>query len=104
MPRVAYTVTATFSDRATADEFIGWLQGGHAAAVIAGGAESAMIVRHDPDPAGPAARVEVRYLFPSRFAFDHYIQAHAPALRAEGLARFGPQQGVTFSRQLGTVI
>lgn len=128
MSRLAYTVIASFLDLSTAEAFIAWLRGGHTDGVIAGGAESAMIVRLDPDPPAPApvspgvgaggsggsggagaaaggrARVEVRYVFPSRAVFERYLEIHAPALRAEGLAKFGPAQGVTMTRSIGEVV
>lgn len=69
-------------------------------AVIRGGASSATIVRQqEPDP----LRIEVRYVFPSREAFDRYVREFAPALRAEGLALFGPDSGVEFVRSLGVI-
>lgn len=105
-PQIAYTVTATLLDAAAAEEYIAWLTGGHVADVIAGGAASGQIARLDPAgaEAGSAARIEVRYLFPDRAAFDRYEQEHAPKLRAEGLARFGPDRGVGFERRVGAVV
>lgn len=113
MTRIAYTVTATLPDPATADEYAAWLLGGHLGAVLAGGAEAATLVRLDPDPTPDSTReqgpqeviqIEVRYLFPSRETFDRYLQVHAPALRADGLERFGPRRGIKFSRRTGTVV
>ncbi len=113
MTGLAYTVTASFQDAGVADEFVAWLKGGHVDAVIAGGATSAMIVRLDPDSqpgvvgAGAATarpRVEVRYVFASRADFEHYTSIHAPALRAEGMAKFGPSRGVAFSRSTGAIV
>jgi hypothetical protein len=103
MTRIAYTVTATLPDAPTADAYIEWLQDGHIDAVIAGGAHSAMVVRLDPAPAAPI-QVEVRYIFSTRENFDRYVQLHAPALRAEGLKRFGSTPGISFSRRTGTVV
>jgi hypothetical protein len=111
MTRFAYTVTATFPDAAIADEFVGWLRDGHVRAVIAGGAREATIVRLDVDPAparepATATRpaIEIKYEFDSREDFERYLRLHAPALRAEGMAKFGPERGVVLSRTLGTVI
>ncbi len=108
MTRIAYTVTATLPDSQTASEYIRWLQEGHTDAVIAGGAESAAIILLDPEPADGAApgpvQVEVRYVFPSRDALDRYIQQYAPALRADGLKRFGSRPGVSFSRRTGAFV
>lgn len=97
--QVAYTVRATFPDLATADEYIGWLTGGHIAQVLAAGASGATLVRLDGQP----PRVEVRYRFPTRGIFDRYEREHAPALRADGAARFGGRN-VSFERTLGAII
>lgn len=99
-----YTVTVTLPDSATADEFVGWLLGGHAAAVVAGGASRAEVVRLDPDAesgGGVSRVVEARYQFPSRRALEVYLRDHAPGLRAEGMARFGPERGVSMRRTIG---
>jgi hypothetical protein len=101
MPVIAYTVTATFPDDSTAEEYIGWLKAGHLEAVITAGASSGMIVRVQ-DPAEPV-RVETRYLFPDRRAFDDYLHRAAPALRAAGLERFGGR-GIGFERRTGVVL
>ncbi|MBX3358786.1 MAG: DUF4286 family protein [Phycisphaeraceae bacterium] len=111
MTPVAYTVLATLPDPATAEEFIAWLRDGHVDAVIAGGAHSAMIVRLDdvdpPDaaaaPGKSAVQVEIRYIFTTRQALDRYLVHTAPGLRADGLARFGPERGVRFERRTGTI-
>jgi hypothetical protein len=113
MPPIAYTVTATLPDEPAAARYLAWLTGGHSQAVLAGGAHSATICRLDPpaSPAGatPAAagasvRAEVRYLFPDRPSFDHYISEHAPKLREDGLRHFPPSLGVTFERRIGEVV
>lgn len=109
-PQIAYTVIATLPDGPTAEAYIAWLAGGHISDVIAGGALSGQIMRLDPAPgAGEGklpqeVRVEVHYRFPDRATFDRYERDHAPALRAEGLARFGPERGVRFERRLGEVV
>jgi len=108
MTRIAYTVTATLPDAEVASEYIRWLQDGHTDAVIAGGAESAAIILLDPEPAEGGApggvQVEVRYVFPSRDALNHYLHQYAPALRADGLKRFGTRPGVVFSRRIGAFV
>ncbi|HEX8876754.1 MAG TPA: DUF4286 family protein [Phycisphaerales bacterium] len=97
---IAYSVTATLPDSATALEYVGWLCGGHIQAVIAGGASTASVSRlSDPRT---TIEVEARYLFPNREAFDKYVAEVAPALRAEGLARFGNR--VRFSRRVAEVV
>ncbi len=102
MTRIAYTVTATFPDRRTADDYIRWLEDGHIDAVLERGAHSAMIVRVT-EPATPI-RVETRYIFSTRAQFDRYIERHAPALREAGLERFPPTTGVTFARTVGEIV
>jgi hypothetical protein len=100
VPTIAYTVAASFTAAAVADEWLRWLREGHVADVLAGGAERAVIVRLD----GPGREFEVRYEFPSREAFDRYLADHAPRLRAEGLARFPPERGVAYRRSVGEVL
>ncbi|MCL4742643.1 MAG: DUF4286 family protein [Phycisphaerales bacterium] len=102
MSAIVYTVTATLPDRPTAERYLDWLRDGHVDAVVAAGAHSAMIVRvtDPPDP----IRVETRYVFPTRQALDDYLANHAPALRAEGAERFGPETGVRFARTVGEVV
>jgi hypothetical protein len=99
MPVIAYTVAATFRDAALAAEWLRWLEDGHLAEVLAGGATDAEVVALD----GPEPSYEVRYHFPSREAFERYEREHAPRLRAEGLRRFPPEKGVTYRRSVGTV-
>ncbi|MEO1008370.1 MAG: DUF4286 domain-containing protein [Planctomycetota bacterium] len=101
---LAYTVIATARDRAAADEFIGWLAhpdgSGHARDVVDAGASSAEVVRLDTEPSGEV-RVEVRYLFVDRAAFDAYAAGPATALREEGLKKFPPGSPITLARTVG---
>ena len=101
MNRLIYTVLAEFDDSAVCDEFIAWLTDDHAAKVIEAGALSAEVTRLEPDPPNKPHRVEVRYRFSDRKAFDLYLAEGAPRLRHEGLARFGPETGVRMSRRIG---
>lgn len=101
--RIAYDVTATLPDEATAAEYIAWLEDGHLDKVIEGGAHSAMIVRLD-GPAGGSVRVETRYVFSTRENFDRYVEKFAPALRAEGLKRFPAGSAVAFERRTGVIL
>lgn len=101
---ICYTVTATLPDEATCASYIRWLEDGHVDAVIDGGAHSGMIVRLDPEPAGGNPRVQTVYLFPSRAAFDRYVAETAPALREDGIRRFGGIEGVSFARAIGEVV
>lgn len=100
MTRVAYTVTATLPDEPTRDSFVAWLLAGHVDQVRAGGADVARVVQLTDPPLG----VQCRYEFPSEEAFERYLRVHAPALRAEGVARFGSVSGVTFRREVGTIL
>ena len=100
MPRVAYTVTATLPDEPTRDRYERWLTGGHTQAVVAGGAASAQVVRL----LDPPLQVQTRYEFPTEAAWQGYLRDHAPRLREEGLRLFGPGSGVTFRREVGTIL
>ncbi|MFT3684840.1 MAG: DUF4286 family protein [Phycisphaerales bacterium] len=102
MSLIAYTVTARLPDLATRERFVAWLAGGHVAEVCGYGALSGQIVVLD-QPQGEPPVVEVRYLFPDRATLDRYFSEYAPRLRAEGLARFGPESGVQFSRSTGVI-
>lgn len=108
--RLCYAVIATLPNSQLADEYVAWLEDGHVDAVVKGGAHSAMIVRlHAAHPTpGVAAPVERRvmtqYIFTTREVFDQYVTRHAPALRADGLKRFGPERGVSFERLLGDIV
>jgi len=107
MPEVAYTVVATLPDERTLAEYVEWLLGGHTQAVVRGGAVSAEVI--GPCPTGPKGpemifRVESRYVFPTQEAFEAYEALHAPALRAEGITRFGGRGGISFARSVGQVV
>lgn len=100
MNRMSYVVTATMPDETLAREYQQWLLGGHIQRVMAGGATHAEVVRI-LEPADPL-RVQVRYVFASRMALDRYIKEFAPALRAEGLAKFGDR--ASFVREVGELL
>jgi hypothetical protein len=100
---VAYAVTAVFESLELVDRYIAWLSGGHVKAVCEGGASSAEIVQIET-PSGEHLSMSVRYQFPDRGTLEAYLTEHAPRLRAEGLAQFGPWSGVTFKRSTGVVV
>jgi hypothetical protein len=100
MPRVLYSVIAMLPDESTAQEYIGWLRGGHIAEVVRAGAESGMVVRVD---SAERPRVVAQYVFGSRAALERYIAEDAPRLRADGLAKFPQSRGVLFERQVGSI-
>jgi len=96
--RFSYTVTAEFDDAAVASEWVAWLEHGHLAEVLAGGALEASVVRLS------ALKLEARYLFADAAAFAKYEREAAPKLRAEGLAKFPATRGVRMSRSMGEVL
>lgn len=103
----AYTVACTFQNADIADEWIAWLRDEHLAEVLSAGALDARVIRFvqaATDPSSPQVRCEVRYHFPSREAFIIYERDHAPRLRAEGLKRFPPERGLSYSRSIGEVV
>ena len=95
-----YTVRCTFSDPAVVDEWIAWLRDEHLADVCAAGAVDAEVVRLDGEP----LRIEVRYRFADRAAFDRYERDHAPRLREEGLRRFPLERGLSYARRTGEIV
>lgn len=99
MAEFHYTVEATFTDPAVAEEWVAWLRDGHIADVMRGGALDARVVRLD----GAELVFQVHYRFASRESFAHYERAFAPALRAEGLARFPTSRGVGYRRSVGDI-
>jgi hypothetical protein len=102
MAGIAYSVVATLPDSRTAEEYIAWLTGGHVAQVLRGGADSGLVLRVlEPDD---AVRVETRYVFPTREAYDRYVREYAAPLREEGLRLFGPDRGVRMERRLAEVV
>lgn len=102
MSEIVYIVTATLPDEETASEYIDWLKGGHVKEVVAGGAVSGEVVRIVEPP--EEIRIECHYRFASRAAYERYVREAAPALRAEGVRRFGGRSGVAFDRRLGVVV
>ncbi len=94
----SYTVLGEFEDAAVAAEWVAWLQQGHLADVIRGGALEAVLVRLSP------LRFEVRYRFADAAAFAVYERDFAPQLRAEGLAKFPATRGVKMSRSTGEIL
>lgn len=102
---IAYTVIAETDSEAAMRAYVGWLTGGHIRDVVVAGAVSGTLICLDRDPDRPF-RSEVRYMFSSRESFGAYEHGPAAALRAEGLALFGPdsEHPIRFSRTLGGVV
>eukprot|EP01138_Halocafeteria_seosinensis_P014393 gb/GECG01014694.1/.p1 GENE.gb/GECG01014694.1/~~gb/GECG01014694.1/.p1 ORF type:complete len:245 (+),score=26.97 gb/GECG01014694.1/:1-735(+) len=110
---VRYTVSAihrpsaSSSSRDSADVFIDWLRNGHAQDVIASGASWAEVVElQQEQEEEESVVVQARYGFPSMERFDEYVTHYAPKLKAEGLAKFGPDSGrkVEFNRFSGQLM
>lgn len=101
--RICYMVIATIPTQELLTEYVAWLEDGHVDQVVKGGAHSAMIVRLEPDQQG-RHRFMTQYVFATREIFDTYVAVHAPALRADGQRRFGPQTGVTMTREIGEIV
>lgn len=99
MPEIAYTVACEFTDPDVARRWLGWLRDGHLRDVCDSGAQAARAVWLDGEP----VTIEVRYRFASRAAFELYERDHAPRLRAEGLALFPLDLGLTYRRSVGEV-
>lgn len=104
---VVYTVTAELVDQEIAREYVAWLRAGHLREVVElGGALEARVVELDAEGLG-GVRVQSTYVFANRGKFEAYVRDHAPRLRADGLALFGPSRGarqVKFSRTIGSVL
>jgi hypothetical protein len=94
-----YSVTATLKSEGAREEYLRWLEGGHAAALLPW-ALAAEVVRLEPSEAGEW-RVESRYTFEGREAFERYLREGAPALRADGAALAERLGGVSFERRVG---
>lgn len=99
----AYTVTCTFDDSAVAQEWIAWLRDEHLRDVCDAGALDAEVVRMDGEHDGKTI-AQVRYHFADRNSFARYERDHAPRLREDGLKRFPPDRGLTYSRSTGEVV
>jgi hypothetical protein len=111
---LSYTVQATVP-AAFVSKYMHWLIHDHIAKLVDAGALAAEVRLLDAPPAPnsttpptppapPATRlVEAHYTFASREALEGYITNHAPRLRAEGLAAFPPDLGITFTRTVAEI-
>ena len=96
-----YTVTARFTEKSTADEWVAWLKAGHCRDVLNGGATRAQIVRLTPSD---DLAFEVRYDFPNEAVFRRYQSDYAPHLIEEGLSLFPSTRGIEYARTSGSVL
>lgn len=86
---IAYEVTL-FVQRAVEAEFRAWLDA-HVRAILAlpGFAGAELFDRREPAAAADEFVVCVVYRLHDEAALQAYFQDHAPAMRADGVARFG---------------
>ena len=102
---VLYTVTATFSDPAVAQEWEDWMRNGHMQALLDCGAERAELVRWTDSPEdGGAIHMTAHYRFPSADVLEKYLRDHAGELREDGLAKFPTSRGIAYARRIGNVL
>ena len=101
-PQILYQVVASIQSREDLDAYLAWLRGGHIADVVAGGALRGRVAVHEGDG---AYEVLCSYDFEDAQAFARYEAGPAQALRAEGIALFGPDSGrrLAWTRFVGRV-
>lgn len=69
--KYAYNVRCCHKDAAVAERWVNWLLGGHIDDIKQlGGAETATLVRLSSEESADEKIYEVRYVFPSKEAFD----------------------------------
>jgi len=96
-----YTVQISFTNSQLADEWLTWMKGKHLQDVVSAGAKKAELIELSTSP---NRTFLARYAFPSEADFKIYETKYAPALRAEGLAKFPIEKGVTYQRSAGTIV
>ncbi|WP_436498512.1 hypothetical protein [Actinokineospora sp. HUAS TT18] len=94
---VVYAVRVQCADLELRDTYLKWITDGHAAAVVAAGAESAEVLSLAD------GALEMRYTFADRAALAAYESGPAVALRAEAAELF-PAGSVTATRTTGEVV
>ncbi|MBM4291770.1 MAG: DUF4286 family protein [Deltaproteobacteria bacterium] len=101
---LVYSVTATLGSAEAREEYLRWLEGGHAAALLAWARAAEVVCLEGAEGAAGGEggwRVESRYVFEGREALERYLREGAPALRAEGAALAARLGGVSFERRVG---
>lgn len=100
---VSYSVFIKITNQGRETDWLSWMKNKHLDDVKKGGAIKATLIRLDADDTQDIA-YEARYLFKNREEFSFYLKEHAPALRAEGLEKFPPEDGFSYSRSSGDII
>ncbi len=96
----SYTVRCKFTNPDVAHRWLQWLGKEHIQEVLQAGAKGAEIF----EMTDGELVYEIRYQFESQQAFENYASHAAPALRAEGLAKFPLDLGLEYSRTTGNRI
>ncbi len=83
-------------DAALREEYLAWLRK-HVAEMLElpGFLDAEILERRDPPPGAGSCALVAQYRLPDRAAWETYLSAHAPRMRAEGLARFGSRVQAT---------
>ena len=99
---IVYEVRAVMPE-SLVDEYRAWLED-HIREILAiPGFRYAELHREDADqPAAAGALLVIRYHLEDRGALEAYLRDHAPALRADGVARFGDR--VRLSRRVTELV
>jgi hypothetical protein len=102
MSKVRYTVTGTLREAEVLPEYLAWLKGGHAQALVAAGALSAEVNVLEVE-AGESTKVEATYVFPSRESLQAYFDGPAAELREDGKVRWMDTGKISFSRRIAVI-
>lgn len=100
---VSYSVFIRIAAPEKETSWLSWMKDKHLEDVKKGGAIKATLIRLDPKNTEEII-YEARYLFKNRPDFTRYLEESAPALRAEGLEKFPPEDGFSYSRSSGDII
>lgn len=103
-----YSVQAQCADQETASAFLNWMRVEHASDLlkVTGCQECRVFQAEDFDKKTDSANsvfIQCEYIFTSRLALDHYLSAHAPALRLRGRELFSEEK-VKFTRTKGAFV
>jgi len=105
MAKIIYTVTCRIDYPSQEEEWLKWIKEEHMAKVLSYGAESAQIIRRDPESDSAAGvYYDVFYWFAERSTYETYINDYAPKLRRESIELFPPSNGFHYTRFAGELI